>query len=101
MPVPTPLPEPLRRGPFTLAEAERWGFSRKMLGGRRFKRLFRGVYVGSETELTLAVRTRVALRVAPPGAVVTQATGLRIYGAQIADPSVVHLESIHPHPGPS
>lgn len=45
MPRPQPIPESLRSGPFTARQAKQLGLSEKVLRGRRFRRLFPGVWV--------------------------------------------------------
>lgn len=53
--------------PFTLEQARAAGITRGLLRSGRYRRLFRGVFVSSEVELTLRVRAAAALLVVPDG----------------------------------
>ncbi len=63
-----PLPSELVDGPFTSAMAEPYGLTRRMLQGRRFRRLGSDVYVSAGQPLTHAVLARAALLAIPTGA---------------------------------
>jgi hypothetical protein len=79
MPAPSAIPDGLLDGPFTLEQAAALGVSRKVARGRRFRRLFRGVYVCAAVELTLFTWLHAALLVLPPDAVVSHLTALRLW----------------------
>jgi hypothetical protein len=74
------VPEELARGPFTVAQAEAVGVTRKRLQGRGWRRVARGWYVwaglGWRPDLELAV----VLPSLPPGAAFAGATAARIHG---------------------
>jgi hypothetical protein len=74
------IPRELSATPFTLQQASTLGVDRKILRGRRFRRLFRGVYVSSSVELTLLVWVRAALLALPSDAVVSHLTALHFWG---------------------
>lgn len=76
-------PDALPPVPFTVAEARRRGLSPKALRGRRFRRLFRGVYVDAEVELTFVLWLQAALLVLPPDAVVSHLSALRLHGLEM------------------
>jgi len=56
--------------PFTRAEAHAAGISDAMLGGRRFRRLFHGVYVCADQHVDAVMLARAALRTVGAGACV-------------------------------
>jgi hypothetical protein len=80
MPSPIDVPAALLSQPFTLEQAAMLGVSRKVARGRRFRRLFRGVYVYATVELTLQTWLSAALLVLPADAVVSHLTALRLWG---------------------
>jgi len=79
--------------PFTRAEANSAGISDAMLRARRFRRLFRGLYILASVELTLTVWCRAALRISPVDAVISHHTALRLYGLEIGDPWPLHVST--------
>ena len=80
MPSAIPIPSALRDAPFTLDQAAALGINRKVLRGRRFRLLFRGVYVSTCVELTFRTWIAAALLVLPADAVVSHMTALRLWG---------------------
>jgi len=80
MPSAVTIPSALRSAPFTLDQAAAMGLSRKVLRGRRFRQLFRGVYVSASVELTLRTWIAAALLVLPADAVASHLTALRLWG---------------------
>lgn len=85
MPVTRAIPIDLRSRPFTSAEARALGLPDKTLAGRRFRRLFRGVWICADVDLTLGIRIRAALLVLPADAVVSHTTALALLGADCPD----------------
>lgn len=86
MPSALPVPALLRDRPFTLAFAQLHGVSRAVLRGKRFRRLFRNVYVCADLPLTLVIWLRAALLVLPKDAVVSHISALWLYGVEIGKP---------------
>jgi hypothetical protein len=80
--------------PFTREQAVAAGITDARLRGRTaYRRLFRGVYVGARTELTLAVWVHAALLASPPGSVVSHVTALRWYGYELGALLPLHVSS--------
>jgi hypothetical protein len=79
--------------PFTRADARRAGITDAMLRHRRFRRLFRGLYILASVQLDLTTWCRAALRVSPTDAVMSHLTALRIYGLEIGDPWPLHIST--------
>ncbi|HYO04888.1 MAG TPA: DUF559 domain-containing protein [Mycobacterium sp.] len=88
------VPEALRGRPFTRAEAAACGLTRRMLQGRRFRRLARDVYVSAEQPLDHRVLCRAACR-ADPDAVLSHASAVLAYGLPLGirepEPWLPHL----------
>lgn len=78
--MPIEIPPALASAPFTVERAAAAGLSRKVLRGRRFRRLFRGVYVQASVELTLRTWISAALLLLPVDGVVSHLTALRLWG---------------------
>lgn len=74
------IPDDLARRPFTIGEAIECGVSIDMLRGRRFRRLFRGVYVMADVELTHLQWLGAALSLLPKDAVVSHLSALMVWG---------------------
>lgn len=83
MPAPLLVPAPLLEGPFTVSRAEALGVGRKVLLGRRFRRLFRGVYISVEVPLTMRVWLRAAALLLPKDAVVSHLSAARLWGLDV------------------
>lgn len=71
------------RGPFTTREAYAAGVTHRVLEGPTVRRVFTGVFVAANVEITLAVRVASALKVLPRGAVATSVTALRLHGVEV------------------
>ena len=56
MPGPTAVPPALRSRPFTVADAAAYGVTPTMLQGRRYRRLFQGVYVAADVPDSVELR---------------------------------------------
>lgn len=75
-----PIPDELVGRPFTTATASALGLNKQVLCGRRFRRLFRGVYVTAETQVTLPLLLRAAMLTLPGDAVVSHTSAMALYG---------------------
>lgn len=93
VPTATPLPDALCHGPFTLATAEAHGVSRAVLAGRRFVRLFHGVYVVAALPRTLVTWLQAALLRMPADAVVSHLSALRLWGLEPGGSDDLHLST--------
>lgn len=92
-----PLPATLCGRPFTTAEAYAAGVGFGVLSGPAVRRVFSGVYVVAEVELTERMRVAAALKVLPVGTVVTGVTALRLRGVEVGEPTRLEFASSHPH----
>lgn len=86
-----PIPAQLSDRPFTLAEAERLGLTRRMLSGDRFARVRRGVYRCVDTSPTLRLQVQAALLVLPPGTAASHTTSLALRGLDIGRHDGLHF----------
>jgi very-short-patch-repair endonuclease len=77
--------------PFTRADAIAAGISPKMLCGSRFRRVFRGVYVAAEVEVSPFVRTQAALALHPEGAFASHTSAAHVYKIPVPDVADVHV----------
>lgn len=77
--------------PFTRADAIAAGISPKVLRGSRFRRIFRGVYVAPEIEVTPFVRTQAALAVHPGTAFASHTSAAHVFGIPVPDVPDVHV----------
>jgi hypothetical protein len=84
--------------PFTCAEAYAHGITEQMLRGRRFRRLFHGVYTHADVELTVWAWAFAALLVLPKGSAIARATALRLWDVEVGPTLPVHASTPHPHP---
>ncbi len=88
------VPQAQRGRPFTLAEAVASGLTRRMLQGRRFRRVARDVYVCVAEPLDHGILCRAACR-ADPHAVLSQASAVLAYtlplGVREPQPWLPHL----------
>lgn len=66
--------------PFSSPQAHAAGITRQQLRSRRFRRMFRGVYVQADVDLTLAHWLRAAFLVLPGDAVVSHSSAMRLHG---------------------
>lgn len=74
------IPAPLLFEPFTIQQAAALGVDRKVLRGSRFHRLFRGVYVAADVEMTEWRWLVAALLALPKDAVVSHLSAARLWG---------------------
>jgi hypothetical protein len=87
------LPAPIAERPFTRDEALSLGLSRRMLQGRRFRRLSREVYVSATLPLTHSILCQAAL-MATPGGVLIDGSAVLAHGLPLA---VGEREPVRPH----
>jgi hypothetical protein len=90
MPPQQPVPEALRKRPFTRAEAVAAGLSPRMLRGSRFRRLFRGVYVCADAGDGPLLRLDAALLVLPPKAAASHLSAAVAFGLPVPVFAEVH-----------
>jgi hypothetical protein len=81
------------RRPFTRKEALLSGLADNDLAGRRFRRIFHGIYVAADVDITVAVRARAALLVAPPGSYASHHTAVLLWGGWSPPTPEIHLSS--------
>ncbi len=100
MPAPTPIPPELLRRPFHLDEARRLGLSLQTLRGRRFRRLFRSVYVSAAVPVTLELMVRAARLALPESAVFSHETAAVLRNLPVPADDRLHVTmpagSAHP-----
>lgn len=88
------VPDALRGRPFTRADAAACGLTRRMLQGRRFRRVARDVYVSAEQPLDHGLLCRAACR-ADPDAVLSHPSAVLAYGLPLGvrepEPWLPHL----------
>jgi hypothetical protein len=77
--------------PFTRAEAKVCGLTDQVLRGSGFRRVFWGVHVGASTALSLEVRARAALAIAPAGALLTHHTAGLLWDAVVPHSPDLHV----------
>lgn len=77
------IPAALLTAPFTVAMAALWGITPRQLEGKRFRRLFRGVYVARSLEVTVPVIVAAVMLVLPEDAVVSGTTAAWLHGADV------------------
>jgi hypothetical protein len=81
-----PIPEELRRRPFTRAEAARFGVSSRMLDGPRFERVYPRVWRAADHQLTKTQWVEAARLALPDRAQVTGLTRLQLCGLELGPP---------------
>lgn len=69
------------------------GLADNDLAGHRFRRIFHGIYVAADVELTLAVRTGAALLVAPTGSYASHHTAVLLWGGWAPTTPDIHISS--------
>lgn len=68
----------------------------KTLQGSRFRRLAKGVYVGSAATDSHRIRVRGVMLTLPPSTIATGVTGLQMLGIDIGPPLPMMFVSTHP-----
>jgi Protein of unknown function (DUF559) len=69
-----------------------------MLRGKRFRRLFHGVYAPVDLELTPWMWAFAALLVLPEGSAIARTTALWLWGVEVGPLLPIHAVTSHPHP---
>jgi hypothetical protein len=87
---PTSIPRQLRTRPFTLAEARAAGLSSRMLRGKRFRRVFSGVYMCGDLPDTPLTRLAAAMLRAPH-AFATDLSAAHVLGIPVPEDSITYL----------
>lgn len=90
------IPTSLRRGPFTSSQALEAGLTRQVLRGRRFRRLYRDVYVDARLDLTPALWIAAARLVLPSDAVASHTTALHLHGVRVGRSWPMHFSTNFP-----
>ncbi|WP_370619025.1 DUF559 domain-containing protein [Mumia qirimensis] len=88
-----PIPVVLREGPFTTATARAVGFRPQDLQGKRFRQLFRGVYVVTDLPMTFELLLRAALLLLPDDTIASHLTALRLWGLDVRRPLPLHFST--------
>ena len=84
--VPRPVvPEALRRGPFTTAQARALGVSKSALRGSEWRHVFRDVWIHASVEDTVAIRVAAAKLVLGDEGFLCGLTAAWIYGIDVQD----------------
>lgn len=83
----------LRDRPFSRAEAEALGLTRRMLQGKRFTRIHPNVYRLTSTEPTTELLARAAILALPAGFAISNVTNLQLRGLDIGDRHPIHLST--------
>lgn len=92
MPEPTTLTTPLDvRRPFTRADAIAAGIDPRLLRGKGFRRIFKGVYVSSTTHPTPVQRVEAALCLHPPDAFASHVSAARVYDVPVPHHAAEHV----------
>lgn len=91
MPPQTPVPPQLLGRPFLLSEAVRAGLSRRVLRGRRFRQIFRTVYIAAEVADSLTVRAAAVRLLLPEGAVLSHHTAAMLRGLPVPATEQLHV----------
>lgn len=84
------------RTPFTRAAALAAKMSVSELVSPQFQRVFHGIYVSSDVELTVAVLAKAALLVAPAGSYISHHTAVLLWGGWAPPTSDTHISTPHP-----
>jgi hypothetical protein len=90
MPRPREVPNQLRGRPFTRSDAIQWGITGAMLRGKRFRRIFTGVYVEDRVPDSEALRFD-AVRLIAPGCWATCHTAAGFYGFPVPPEPLTHI----------
>ena len=85
------VPQHLCHGPITRSRALQFGLSRDVLEGIQFRRIYQGVYVHRDHEMTWADHVEAARLALPPSARTTGATRLRQLGLDVGSSLPLHF----------
>ncbi|TXL60644.1 DUF559 domain-containing protein [Aeromicrobium terrae] len=87
------IPPELHGRAFTPAQAARFGVTRRMLQGRRFAQVFRGVHRTVETPISFDLLVRGAFLVMPPDAALSHVSNLRWRGYDGVAETPIHIST--------
>lgn len=87
------IPSELHGRAFTVAEASTFGITSRMLQGRRFTRIYDGVYRTAQTPMSFDLAVRAALRVLPDDAALSHVSCLRWLGYDDVPEVPVHFST--------
>ncbi len=87
------IPRQLHGRPFSVSEAAAFGVTARMLQGRRFERVYEGVYRTADTPITLDLCVHAALLVLPPDAALSHVSNLRWRGYDDVPEFPVHFST--------
>ncbi|MET0767000.1 MAG: hypothetical protein ABWY50_05095 [Aeromicrobium sp.] len=87
------VPLSLSTRPFTIAQALAAGITVEMLRGPCYRRLFRGVYIAVQVELTFVGWLQAVVLVAPRDAVISHTSALRLYGLAMGSDRPFHVST--------
>jgi hypothetical protein len=93
MPRVVDIPPSLTDRPVTIAMAEALGLTRAVLEGPRFRRIFRGVYLANDADLTPHRHLAAALLVLPMDTVVSHSSAMQLYGIAPSRPAPLELST--------
>lgn len=79
------------RQPFSRAEARAAGISLDALLGPRFQKICWDTYLARDVPITPQIRSRAALRLAPPGTHVSHETAAQLWGAVVPPGPTTHI----------
>jgi Protein of unknown function (DUF559) len=91
------IPPALSGRPFTTSEAHHVGLGRGVLSGPYVHRVFSGVYMAADSELTERSLVAAALAVLPPDSRVAGVTALRLFGVGLGPAAPLQFVTTHPH----
>lgn len=87
------IPQRLQGRPFRRGEALAAGLTRTALAGKRFRQLFRGVYVDARSTMTWECWVRAALLVLPSDAAISHLTAFRALGIEVGPAWPLHFST--------
>ena len=79
------------REPFTRAEALAAGITPWELRTPAYVRVYRNIYVSREATRTITLRSKAAIRVAPPGSLLAHHTAALLWGGAVPPTSAIHI----------
>src|SRR4051794_18249842 len=85
------------RTPFTRKAALASKIAVRELTGARFERIFHGIYIAADIPITVAVRAKAALLVAPAGSYASHHTAVRLWGGWAPETSETDISTPDRH----
>lgn len=79
--------------PFTRKSALAAGITVSELTGPRFQRIFHGIYLAADLRITVSVRARAALLVAPEGSCASHHTAIALWGGWVPRTQETHIST--------